>query len=137
MATAPAYGKVMKNSQVTFGTDDYTAQLKKALLSPDQPSQQYRTLVPDGVLSDVDSAVWTLSLEGPQDHRTATGLAAYLNANSGDTVSVAITPNLGSVTATVSVILKSVDFGGSQGDWQTFSVELPCTGAPVFDESGS
>lgn len=132
MATAPAYGRVMRNSSVVFGADEFAAQLNKALLVPEVPTQQMRTLVPSGVLSDVDDPTWTLQLSGPQDWTEAQGLAQYLTENSGTEVTAVITPRLLGVSATVSVILKAVQFGGEQGEWETFEAELPVVGQPVF-----
>ena len=137
MATAPAFGRVMRNSSVVFDSDEFAAQLTKVVLEPDVPSKQLRTLVPSGVLSDVDDPTWVLQLSGPQDWTAAQGLAEYLTTNSGTEVVATVTPRVGGVTATVSVILKAVTFGGTQGDWETFETELPVVGQPEFDESSS
>ena len=137
MSTAPVAGRIMRDSEIIFGADEYTAQIRKAVLMPDVPMQQTRTLVPDGVISDVDDPVWTLQLEGLQDWRDGVGFARYLTDNSGTAVTATITPRVGGVTATVEVILKAVAFGGTRGDWEAFETELPCNGQPTFDESGS
>lgn len=134
MTTAPVYGRVMRNSLVTFGANEYTAQVTKARFVPDTQTQTLKTLVPDGVISDVDDPSWTLELEGPSDWTASQGLARYLNENAGTTVTVSVTPRTGGVALSCDVVLVSVPFGGSQGEWEMFEVEMPCNGQPEFDD---
>ena len=124
---------VIRDCLVKFGSTTFTNQCTKARLVPDTPIQTQRTLVPDGVVVDVDSTVWTLELSGLQDWETG-GLAAYLNTNSGVLDTVVIAPKLGSgkKQATVSVRLMPVPFGGDQGEFANFEVELPVQGQPTF-----
>ncbi|HVQ96134.1 MAG TPA: hypothetical protein VMU51_34255 [Mycobacteriales bacterium] len=129
---APAGAYVLKNVTATFDGDEYANQLTKARLVPDTPTQTLRTLVPDGVVQDTDTPVWTLELSGIQDYVQARGLARYLTDNAGDQVEVVLTPKVGGVTATVDVILKAVPFGGDQGNFTVFEIELPVVGTPVF-----
>jgi hypothetical protein len=134
--TAPLGGYVLKDALVSFAATDYANQVTKLMLTPDQPTQTLRTVVPDGIVVDVDSTVWTLSLSGIQDMKTGQGLAAFLNDNAGTSQSVTITPRKSGPgrSATVQVICKSVPFGGDQGNFTTFDVELPVTGAPVWTD---
>lgn len=134
--TAPLGGYVLKDALVSFAATDYANQCTKLTLTPDQPTQTLRTAVPDGLVQDVDTATWTLSLSGIQDMKTGQGLAAYLNDNTGTTQSVTLAPRKGGPgrSATVSVICKSVPFGGDQGAFTTFDVELPVVGAPVWTD---
>jgi hypothetical protein len=131
----PAYTNytVYKNAIVKFGGTDYTNQCNKARLVPDVNVQTMRTLVPDGAIVDIDSAVWTLELEGLQDNETG-GLAAYFLANAGSLVTAIIAPasGTGKKQATVSVRLVPVAFGGEQGEILKFDVELPVQGQPTF-----
>jgi hypothetical protein len=130
--SAPAGAYVVKNASVTLSGLDYANQVKKARLVPETPVQTYRTLVPDGVVQDVDSAVWTLELAGIQDFTDSQGLARYLNDHAGETVEVVLQPKAGGVTATVDVLCMAVPFGGEQGSWAEIEIELPCQGQPVF-----
>lgn len=130
-----AYGNafVIRNALVKFGGTDFTNQVNKARLVPDTPVQTMRTLVPDGLVTDVDSTQWQLELSGVQDWETG-GLAAYLNTNNGALVTVIIAPVAGSGKrqATCSVRVFPVEFGGEQGNWSTFDVTFPVQGIPAF-----
>lgn len=127
----PLGGFVMRNALVSFGGTDYANQVNTAMLEPDQDTKTYRTLVPDGVVQDVDTASWMLTLKGLQDHKAAQGLARYLFINNGLEVPVVLTPTLGGVSWAVDVICKATQIGGEQGDWAEIELELPCSGAPV------
>lgn len=132
---APAGAFVMRNAVVKFGSTDYANQVSKARFVPDTPIQTMRTLVPDGIVQDVDSTAWTLELSGIQDLVTAQGLARYLFENEGDTVAVKVQPKAGGVEVQASVILVPTELGGEQGDWAQFEIELPVIGAPVLDDT--
>ena len=131
---APTGAHVMRNASVKIGAVEFANQVTKARLVPDTPIQTLRTLVPDGVVQDVDSTVWTLELSGVQDWTNTTGIADALNDANGTQVTVILAPQntTGKVTATVSVIALPVEFGGEQGNFRTFEVELPVVGAPTF-----
>jgi hypothetical protein len=125
---------VVKNAIVTFDGDAFAAQLKMAKLIPEASTQSYPVLVPAGNKTDVSSPVWKFSIEGLQDHTTATGLAAYLTANHGTVVECTLAPftGTGEKLATFDVVLVAVDFGGTTGEFADFSVELGVVGQPVF-----
>lgn len=131
--TAYTGGFVIKDALVKFASTDFTNQVSKARLVPDTPIQVMRTLVPDGAITDVDSATWVLELTGVQDYETG-GLAAYLNTNAGTLVTAIIAPSKGTGKrqATVSVRAIQVPFGGEQGEFANFDVELPVQGQPTF-----
>jgi hypothetical protein len=128
----PVGGYVIKDTVFEVDGTDYANQCDKIRFVPDTPTQTKRTLVPDGVIQDVDSPVWTLEIAGIQDHVAGQGLAAYLNANAGNTLTVVYTPKPGGPTVTAEVLAKSVPFGGDQGAWAVVDVELPVNGQPVF-----
>jgi hypothetical protein len=131
--TAYAGAFVIKNAQVKFASTDFGNQCTKARLVPDVNVQTMRTLVPDGQVTDIDSAQWTLELSGIQDWE-ASGLSAYLNTNSGTVVAVTLAPAVGTgkKQAVVSVRILPTEFGGDQGNWSAFDISLPCQGQPVF-----
>ncbi len=131
---APAGAFVMRNAVVTFGATAYTNQISKVRFVPDTPIQTMRTLVPDGIVQDVDSTAWTLELAGIQDLTDAQGLARYLFENNGDTVAVTCEPKSGGVEITASVILVPTELGGEQGDWAQFDIELPVIGQPTLTD---
>jgi hypothetical protein len=133
---AYARAHVIRNAVITIDAVTYNNQVTKIRLVPDTPVQTLRTLVPDGVVQDVDTAVWTLELSGIQD-MGAGGLAAALNAAAGLSVTVIVQPKAGAGqdVATFSMIAMPVEFGGEQGNFRTFEGEFPVNGQPVFTQS--
>jgi hypothetical protein len=133
---APSGAYVFRDALITVDTVEYTNQINKARLVPDQPIQTYRTLVPDGVVQDVDSVVWTLELTGLQIN-VAGGLAAYLRTNSGLTLSWVIQPRtgVGQAKATFSAIAMMPEFGGEQGAYAVMDLTLPVIGGVTFGTS--
>jgi hypothetical protein len=132
--TAPTGAYVVRNATVTIDSTDYANQCTKAVLTPETPIQTIRTMVPDGVVQDVDSTAWTLELSGIQDWTNSTGLADKLNDGAGTSVTLVLVPRAGSgkPNATCTVTLLPVSFGGEQGKFATFEVKIPVTGAVTF-----
>lgn len=131
---APDGAYVLKDALVTIEATDYAAQCTSVVLTPDQPTQTLRTMVPDGIVNDTDTATWTASINGIQDYVDARGLARLLTEMSGEKIDMVFEPKKGGVSATVTVTAKAVPFGGEQGAFTTFSIELPCDGQPVFGD---
>lgn len=127
-------GFVMRNSTITINSTDYQGQLKTAELTPDADSQTYKTLDPNTVLADVDSPTWTFHIAGVQDYTTAVGLARFLTDNHGTVLTVHLEAKTGDVSADFTAIAKAVGFGGDQGSWTEFDVELPVVGVPTFTD---
>jgi len=131
----PAYtgAFVNRNALFTLGGTSFANQLWKIRIVPDTPFQQQRTMIPDGTISDVDSATWVMELEGLQDFETG-GLAAYLQTNAGTQVAFAYAPvntaGKKKVTGTVVVIASVV--GGEQGEFAQMELEMPIIGQPTF-----
>ncbi|WP_420123206.1 hypothetical protein [Nakamurella sp.] len=124
---------VYKNAVVTIDSVEYANQLNKARLVPEQPIQTMRTLVPDGVVQDVDSPVWTFELSGLQIN-VAGGLAKALRDANGGEIDIVLQPKagVGQANATFTVIALMPEFGGEQGNWLTQELSLPVVGQPVF-----
>lgn len=131
---APIGAMAFRDASVIVAGVEYANQLRKARLVPDQPVQTYRTLVPDGVVQDADSIVWTFELEGLQIN-IAGGLAAFMRTNSGTTQSITLVPKIGSgmPRATFTATILMPEFGGEQGAFLTQNLTLPVNGAPTFD----
>mgnify|MGYP000846216164 CR=1 FL=1 len=131
---APAGAYVIRDCTITVEGTDYANQVTKARLVPETPIQTLRTLVPDGIVQDVDSSSWTLELAGIQDWVNAQGLADALNDNKGLEVDIVLTPRngTGKPKATFVAIAMPVPFGGEQGQFATFDVTLPVVGQPTF-----
>jgi len=131
---APANAYILKDSIVTVDSVEYANQVRVARLVPDQPIQTYRTLVPDGVVQDVDSAVWTFELTGLQINATG-GLAKALRAlEVGEQVTVILAPRdkVGDDQATFTIVAMLPPFGGEQGAWSEMEMVFPVVGSPTF-----
>ncbi|MBQ1039290.1 hypothetical protein [Micromonospora sp. C81] len=133
---APANYIVMRNATITIDDVEYANQLTKARLVPDTPIQTMRTLVPDGVIQDVDSTIWTLELAGASIWATG-GLAKALTDAEGDTVEVVLQPKVGTgqPTATFNIVAMPVTFGGEQGQIIPFEATFPVVGGVTFGTS--
>jgi hypothetical protein len=123
---------VLRDALLKLGGTTFTNQVWVVNLVPDTPIQQQRTLVPDGTISDVDSATWVMSITGLQDYETS-GLADYLADNAGDQVAFVYAPKVGSGKAqwTGTVIVVHPPIGGEQGSFAQMELELPIVGEPV------
>lgn len=133
---APTGAFVLRDAVVTVESTEYANQCTKARLVPDVPIQTVRTLVPDGVVQDVDSAVWTFELSVLQIN-ASTGLARFLRESTpGDQLDIVLAPKAGTGNrkATFVAMAVPVDFGGEQGGFATSEVTLPVIGAPVFSD---
>lgn len=128
---------VYKNASITINTVEYANQHTKALLTPETPVQTARTLVPDGVVVDVDSPMWTFELSALQSMAVtgSAGLSDVLNAATpGTQMSVVLTPKVGTGLrkATFTILAMPVAFGGEQGNFLTFDAVFPVVGSVTF-----
>ena len=133
---APDGAFVVKNSLLTVDGTSYANQCTKSQLVPDQPLQQVRTLVPDGVVSDVDSATFTWEITGLQINR-AGGLARYLRGlTPGTQISVVMGPNnvTGDQKASFTAIAMIPPLGEEQGKFATMDLSMPVLGAPIYSD---
>lgn len=132
--SAPAGAFVIRNATLTIGAVAYANQVTKARLVPETPVQTIRTLVPDGIVQDVDNTAWTLELAGIQDWKDAQGLADALNDAAGTQVTIVLQPKSGTGErkATFVAMAMPVEFGGEQGAFATFDVTLPVVGGVTF-----
>lgn len=133
---APVGAFVLRDALVTVEGTEYANQCSKARLVPDVPIQTVRTLVPDGVVQDVDSAVWTFELSMLQINAT-TGLARFLRESTpGDQLDIILAPKSGTGNrkATFVALAIPTDFGGEQGGFAQSELTLPVLGAPVFSD---
>jgi hypothetical protein len=125
---------LFKYAVVEIETVEYAQWATTALLTGDAPVQVLRTLVPDGQIVDTDSAAYTFQLAGPQ----ASPLYAALIAAAGTVVDVVFQTEHGAGKAvrTFSVTVPpAIAFGGPQGQFRTFDLQLPVTGAVVASVS--
>lgn len=127
----PAYtgAIVMRDSIFTIEATDFANQVTNVQLVPDTPIQTLRTLVPDGVIQDVDSTAWTLQISAVQSWETG-GLANILHANVGTAVTVTFAPKkgVGKKLFTFDVIAVDPPVGGEAGSFAILELELPVVG---------
>ena len=127
---------VLRNATLTIDGDNHAAFVKKARLVPDVTVQTYKTLVPSGVIQDVDAPTWALELQGVQDWGTD-GLARALHDGHGTNIVVVLAPKAGTGQrqATCTVVAMSVPFGGESGEFAEFDVTLAVVGTPTFADA--
>lgn len=131
---APTGAFVLKDSSLTIATIEYANQITSAVLVPDTPVKTVRTMVPDGQVSDNDSALWTFKLKGLQINATG-GLARALRAAAiGAQLAVVYTPKTGTGQdkVTFTMVAKPVAFGDDQGSFLMFEEEFAVIGQPVI-----
>ncbi len=133
---APTGALVFKDTLITVDGVDYANQKNKSRLVPDQPIQTYRTLVPDGVVQDVDSVVWTWEIAGLQINSPG-GLAKALRTASGNQIAVVLQPKtgVGQDKATFTALALMPEFGGEQGAYMVIDLSLPVIGGVTFGTS--
>lgn len=129
---------VMKFSTIVIDSVEYNNQLTKVRLVPDSPIQTLRTLVPDGIIQDADSATWTLEVGGVQD-RGPLGFGKAMDdaVASGELLTMVLQPKVGSAqdVATVQILPVPIEFGGEQGNFRTFETSFAVVGQPAFSQS--
>lgn len=131
---APTGAFVLKDSSLTIATIEYANQVTKARLVADTPVQTVRTMVPDGQVSDTDSALWTFELSFLQINSTG-GLAKALRvAAPGTQLACVYTPKTGSGQdkVTFTAVALPPPFGGDQGQYMICEMTLAVIGQPVY-----
>lgn len=131
---APTGVYVMRDSSIQIDSVQYENQMTRGRLVPDVPIQTKRTLVPDGIVQDVDSPAWTFEVAALQKN-DAGGLAKALrDATPGSELDVVFVPKdgLSQPQATFTILALPVVFGGDQGAWADFEAVFPVVGQPVF-----
>lgn len=133
---APTGALVYRDAVVTVDAIEYANQVNKTRLVPDQPIQTYRTLVPDGIIQDVDTVLWVCELTGLQIN-IAGGLAAALRSASGNEISMVIQlkTGVGQPKATFTARAMMPEWGGEQGAFVVMDVSLPVIGGVTFGTS--
>lgn len=130
---APTGAFVLKNSSLTIATIEYANQVTKAQLVPDTPIQTVRTLVPDGQVSDTDSALWTFNLSFLQINSTGGLAKALRTASPGTQLAVVYTPQVGTGNDKMTFTMVAIPppFGGDQGQYMICEMTFAVIGQPV------
>lgn len=136
--TAYARAFVIKDLLFTVDGTDYSNQVTKVTITPDQNIQTLKTGVPDGAITDSDSPTWTLALAGINDDGAGSlGHAlrvAYANSTDLDCV---YQPHSGTGQDVNSFTIRpnALPFGGEVGSFHTFDTTIPVIGEPVLSQS--
>lgn len=132
---APQY-VVFKNASITIDGVQYANALTRARLVPEVNRQTLRTLVPDGVIQDSDSPVWTFEVTAVQGW-AAGGVSKALWDARGTQVEVVLQLAAGSgkPTWTFDINVDPVTIGGEQGQILASEVEFGVLGEPVMGTS--
>lgn len=129
-----AGGYVLKNGSLTIDDVEYANQWTKATLTPDTPNQSLRTADPTGTIVDVDSTLWTFKITGVMPKTLTGSLWDVLRQGNGEQITATFTPaaGTGNASATFTFVAVPCDFGGDQGNINTWDAELPVVGQPTF-----
>lgn len=128
---------VYRDASIEVDSVEYANQVTKARLVPDTPIQTLRTLDPTGVVQDIDTPAWTFELSGGQKNDSGGLAKALRDATPGTELDIVLLPKSGlsQPQASFTVLAMPVEFGGEQGSFGTFEIELPVVGQPTFGTS--
>lgn len=136
--TAYARAFVIKDLLLTVDGTDYSNQVTKVTLTPDQNIQTLKTGVPDGAITDSDSPTWTLGLSGINDDGTGSlGHALRVAYAAGTDLDCVYQPKdaSGQDKATFTIRPNALPFGGEVGSFHLFDTTIPVIGEPTFSQS--
>jgi hypothetical protein len=136
--TAYSRAFVIKDLLFTVEATDYSNQVTKVTLTPDQNIQTLKTGVPDGAITDSDSPTWTLALSGINDNGAGSlGSALRTAYASGTDLDCVYQPKnaSGQDKATFTIRPNALPFGGDVGSFHTMDLTVPVIGEPVFSQS--
>jgi hypothetical protein len=134
VSTAGAH--VYKDHVIEFDGVEYSDQVRKSRIVPTTNTQTWKAAVPGGVVVDTDDPTWVWEVEGLQINK-AGGLAKAIRDAAGTEVDVVIQEKSGSgePTASFSIAVQHVPFGGEEGAFMVTEVEFGVVGQPVFGTS--
>lgn len=135
-----AYSRAHVIKYLTFVVEgiDYSNQITNAVLNPDQNVQTLKTGVPDGAVTDQDTATYTLALEGVNDNATGSLGKALRDAAASFTdldCTLQTAPGSGQDVQSFTIRPGSLPFGGQVGSFHTFNITIPVIGVPVPSQS--
>lgn len=129
IASAP---HILRDVDLTIGTDQYQAHVSSVALTPSNSQVTWQGLTPAATFSGTTSSTWTCVLAGVQDWATADSLAEYLFENDGEEVPISFTPRSGTgSTFEGFVTCAPPNIGGDINTVPVFSVTLGMRGKPT------
>jgi hypothetical protein len=131
---APTGVYVLRNAIVEVDGVEYANQVISSRLVPDTAIQTVKTLVPDGVIQDVDTPTWTWEVTAVQKNNTGGLVRALRGLAIGEIVVVEMAPTnaTGEDKATFSIVSLQPPFGGQQGEFAQVELTFPVVGQPEF-----
>lgn len=135
-----AYARAFVIKDLYFAVEgtDYSNQVTKVTLTPDQNIQTLKTGVPDGAITDSDSATWTLALSGVNDNGAGSlGHALRVAYAAGTDLDVTYRPKDASAQDQSDFTIRpnAMPFGGEVGGFHLFDTTIPVIGEPVLSQS--
>lgn len=135
-----AYARAFVIKDLFFQCDgtDYSNQVTKVTLTPDQNIQTLKTGVPDGAITDSDSATWTVALAGVNDDGAGSlGHALRVAAAASTDLDCVYQPKAGAGQDQASFTIRPNDlpFGGEVGGFHVFDITIPIVGKPTIIQS--
>ena len=124
---------VMKDVEMTIGTDDFARHVSSVTLTPSVSQVTWRGLSPDSAYSEPTAPTWVCTLVGAQDWDAEDSLCRYLWDEQGTTVAAAFAPRAGSgpsFTADITLVPPTV--GGAVDAVATFTAACGVSGVPVL-----
>lgn len=124
---------VMRNVDLTIGTDEYKSHVATVRLVPTTPTVSWGGL--DGTSGRTFPGVttWVAEIGYAQDFATANSLARYLHEHEGETVPFVFKPVSGDPGASADVVIVPGAIGGDINTVATSTVTLPVDGKPDLD----
>jgi hypothetical protein len=124
--------RVLKDMLLQLGADNFELQVAEATWAPTANSQSWRAIGGNKTYSDVDAAVWALTIRLAQDHETAGSLNDYLYDNEGTKQTAILKPVSGSGSSYQGIVtITPAGIGGAAGTWAEGTVALPTDGKPT------
>jgi len=130
---------VLKDVDLTFGTDNFAAHVSSVVFTPTTPTVTWQGLSPDASFSESGSEQWSVAVEVAQDWESPTSLAVRLFNGAGTKESVTFAPKKGAgmPTFTALVTLAAPSIGGAVNAYATSTVTMGVDGRPVLDPDGT
>lgn len=123
---------VLKDVDFVVETDDFSAHINSARLTPTTQARTWKGLSPEASFSEQTAPEWTCTIKLAQDWDNANSLANYLFAHAGEEVDVTFKPRrAGTSTFTVTLTLTPPEIGGDIDSWAEATVALGVKGKPV------
>ena len=132
MATLEVTPLILKDVELTIGTDDFKKHVSGVTFTPSTSPLTW-TGLGGNTHSNQAQATWTATIDYVQDWTSAKSLSRYLYENEGHTVAATFRPTAGAGGHfSVSLVLTPGAIGGQVNAYATTSVTLGCDSKPAW-----